>query len=216
MEAVSEGLRLRPGPGSRARARAGGSAFAAEPATTGIASSVLAVAIFIGSEVMLFGGLLSGFIILRAGNPHWPPPGQPHLPLFVTTLNTVVLFASGYTMLHAVRAAKSGNLQRLVNGLLATLALGVTFLAVQGSEWLRLIRFGLTAGSSIYGGLFYTLVGLHALHVAAAVSALAVVLSMVRGGRYSAHDYSGVLALSLYWSFVVALWGVIYVAVYLS
>lgn len=184
--------------------------------TTGIASSVLAVAIFIGSEVMLFGGLLSGFIILRAGNPFWPPPGQPRLPLLVSTLNTAVLFASAFSVLCALRAASRGDAQRLVTSLVATLTLGLMFLAVQGSEWVRLIRFGLTAGSSVYGGVFYTLVGLHALHVAVAVSALAVALGMARAGRFSSADHSGVVALSLYWYFVVALWGVIYVVVYLG
>ncbi len=183
---------------------------------TGIASSVLAVAIFIGSETMLFGGLLSGFIILRAGHPFWPPPGQPRLPLLLTTLNTAVLAASAWTVLRALSAVKRGDLQGLRSALVATLALGVTFLAVQGSEWLRLIGYGLTAGSSVYGGVFYTLVGLHALHVAAAVTALAAVLGLVRAGRYTSADYSGVAALSLYWLFVVTLWGVIYVTVYLG
>jgi heme/copper-type cytochrome/quinol oxidase subunit 3 len=218
MEAMTGSLRLQPGAGRRANPRVRGAASKVErtEGATGIASSVLAVAIFIGSEIMLFGGLLSGFIILRAGNPHWPPAGQPRLPLFITTLNTVVLFASALTVLRAVSSAKRGDRQGLANGLLATFALGLMFLTVQGSEWLRLVRFGLTAGSSIYGGLFYTLVGLHALHVAAAVSALAAVLGMARGGRYSPGDYSGIVAVSLYWFFVVALWGVIYVTVYLT
>lgn len=181
-----------------------------------IASGVLAVAMFIGSEIMLFGGLLSAFMILRAENSQWPPIGEPRLPLLVTTFNTLILFVSGWTCIGAVKAARSGNRNALINGLQITLLLGAIFLVVQGSEWARLIRFGLTAGSSVYGGFFYMLVGIHALHVMGAVAALCVVLGQARSGRYLPEEYSGVVAGSLYWCFVVLLWGVIYVTVYLS
>ncbi len=181
-----------------------------------IASNVLAVAIFIASEVMLFGGLLSAFMILRAENSQWPPLGQPRLPLLVTTLNSLILFASAWTVIRAVRAARNGERDALTNQLSLTLLLGAIFLFVQGSEWIRLIHFGLTVSSSVYGGLFYTLVGIHAVHVMGAVVALCVVLRLARQGRYLPDDYSGVVACSLYWCFVVLLWGVIYVTVYLS
>jgi cytochrome c oxidase subunit III len=184
--------------------------------TSPIASNVLAVAIFIASEVMLFGGLLSAFMILRAENSQWPPLGQPRLPLLVTTLNSLILFASGWTVIRAVRAARNGERDALTNQLSLTLLLGAIFLFVQGSEWIRLIHFGLTVSSSVYGGLFYTLVGIHAVHVMGAVVALCVVLRLARQGRYLPDDYSGVVACSLYWCFVVLLWGVIYVTVYLS
>jgi len=181
-----------------------------------IASNVLAVAIFIASEVMLFGGLLSAFMILRAENAQWPPIGQPRLPLLVTALNSLILFASGWTVIRAVAAARNGEREALTDRLLLTLLLGAVFLFVQGSEWVRLIRFGLTVSSSVYGGLFYTLVGIHAVHVMGAVVALCVVLRRARHGCYLPDDYSGVVACSLYWCFVVLLWGVIYVTVYLS
>ncbi len=181
-----------------------------------IASNVLAVAIFIASEVMLFGGLLSSFMILRAENSQWPPVGQPRLPLQVTTLNSLILFASCWTVIRAVGAARNGQRDALINRLSWTLLLGAVFLLVQGSEWVRLIHFGLTVSSSVYGGLFYTLVGIHAVHVIGAVVALCVVLRLARQGRYLPGDYSGVVACSLYWCFVVLLWGVIYVTVYLG
>jgi len=184
--------------------------------TSPIASNVLAVAIFIASEVMLFGGLLSAFMILRAENSQWPPLGQPRLPLLVTALNSLILFASAWTVIRAVRAARNGERDALTNQLSLTLLLGAIFLFVQGSEWIRLIHFGLTVSSSVYGGLFYTLVGIHAVHVMGAVVALCVVLRLARQGRYLPDDYSGVVACSLYWCFVVLLWGVIYVTVYLS
>jgi len=181
-----------------------------------IPSNVLGVAIFIAAELMLFGGLLSAFMILRTESAQWPPVGQPRLPLPITTVNSLGLFVSGWTMISAVRAIGNGNRKALIDRLALTLILGLSFLLVQGAEWVRLIKFGLSVSSSLYGGLFYTLVGVHAVHVMGAVAALCIVLWMARRGRYSRNEYSGVVACALYWCFVVFLWGVIYGTVYLG
>jgi len=181
-----------------------------------IPSNVLGVAVFIAAETMLFGGLLSAFMILRAENAQWPPVGQPRLPLPITTVNSFVLFASGWMVISAIRAIRKGDRKALTARLLLTLILGATFLLVQGAEWIRLIKFGLSVSSSLYGGLFYTLVGMHAVHVMGAVAALCVVLRLARRDRYSRNEYSGVIACALYWCFVVLLWGIIYATVYLD
>ncbi len=96
-----------------------------------------------------------------------------------------------------------------------TIALGALFLAIQGTEWAGLIRFGLTMTSSLYGGMFYLIVGAHALHLVAAVAVLLFVASRVWRGRYEV-DYRVVVACSVYWSFVVILWPIIYALVYFS
>ena len=177
---------------------------------------VLGVLALIATEVMFFGGLISAFYVLRAGSFSWPPIGQPRLPVAITGLNTLVLFSSGYTMHWGVREAKRGRNGPLVRWLAATRILGAAFLTIQGSEWIKLIRFGLTVRSSIYGALFYTLVGAHAVHVMWAVGALLIVTYRARRHHYSASNCDGVVACSLYWYFVVLLWSVIYAAVYLD
>lgn len=177
---------------------------------------VLGVLALIATEVMFFGGLISAFYVLRAGSFAWPPPGQPRLPVAITGLNTLVLFSSGYTMRLGVREARQGRHGPLVYWLAATLILGAAFLTVQGSEWIKLIRFGLTVRSSLYGALFYTIVGAHAVHVMWAVGALLMVTYRARRHYYSATNCDGVVACSLYWYFVVLLWGVIYATVYLG
>src|SRR3972149_5879316 len=91
----------------------------------------------------------------------------------------------------------------------------IVFLAVQGYEWLRLIQFGLTVSSSVYGGLFYTLIGFHALHVFGALVWLTVVFALARRGHYSKDRYLGVQTCAMYWTFVVALWPALYGLVYL-
>ena len=94
-------------------------------------------------------------------------------------------------------------------------ALGVLFLAVQGFEWIRLIRHGLTLSSSTYGTTFYTLIGTHALHVAGALAWLVATMGLAAAGRAERNRGSLVRGCALYWHFVVALWLVLFVAVYL-
>ncbi len=172
--------------------------------------------IFIGTEVMFFAGLITAFVILRAGSLAWPPPGQPRLPLGVSSVNTLVLIASGLAMYKALTEIRKDRRQTVVKWIAITGLLGGVFLAVQGFEWLRLVHYGLTATSSLYGGIFYTALGAHGLHVAGAMVALFVVFRRASVGRYRATDCQGVEACWLYWTFVVILWPILYGFLYLS
>ncbi len=177
------------------------------------ADPTLGVLIFIGSEVMLFGGLISAFLVSRASAAFWPPADQPRLPVAITGFNTGLLVLSGFTMWTVVRFLRRHDKEAAMRWMFATIALGALFLAIQGSEWARLISFGLTMTSSLYGGMFYLIVGAHALHLAVAVAVLLFVATRVRRGRYEV-DFRGVVACSVYWSFVVILWPMIYALVY--
>jgi heme/copper-type cytochrome/quinol oxidase subunit 3 len=179
-----------------------------------IPSGVLAMAMFIATEVMFFAGLISGFLVLKAQAIGWPPPDQPRLPVGVTGINTAVLLASGWTMHRAVAGLRKGT-GEFARWLGLTALLGAVFLAVQGYEWVRLIGFGLTTSSSLYGATFYTLVGAHGLHVLAALVVLLVArLRAARGGYPT--DASEAEPIRMYWLFVVAVWPVLYVLVYLT
>ncbi|HZP43432.1 MAG TPA: cytochrome c oxidase subunit 3 [Candidatus Binatia bacterium] len=185
---------------------------ALRPTAPPIPNGILAMAVFLGTEAMLFAGLVSAFLILRANAPAWPPPGQPRLPVGVTGVNTAVLLLSAYTMERAARASAGAALRWLA----ATLALGALFLAVQGAEWLALLRHGLGASASVYAGSFYALIGCHGLHVAAAVLTLAVLLASALGAPSAETTRRRLAACRLYWLFVVAVWPVLYVLVYLA
>ena len=179
-------------------------------------SPVLGMMIFIGTEVMFFCGLISAFLVIRAGTAFWPPPGQPRLPVEATAFNTLVLLASGVTVFLAGRAlaAPDGAARaRKLAGL--TILLGAFFVLFQGYEWVRLLDFGLRLSSSLYGGLFYVIIGAHAFHVMAALAFLAWVwVNMIEGeqGEAGAHLFA---AARLFWYFVVAVWPVLYGLVYL-
>jgi cytochrome c oxidase subunit III len=175
----------------------------------------LAVVMLLGAEAMFFAGLIGAYLVFRVGSAIWPPPFQPRLPLAVTGVNTVILLSSAVTMHRSLKAIRIGDLSRSIRWLAMTSALGAIFLAVQGSEWVKLIHFGLTLSSSVYGGLFYMLIGFHGLHVAVGLIWLLVVFILAKRGRWSRERHLGVQTCAMYWTFVVALWPVLYALVYL-
>jgi heme/copper-type cytochrome/quinol oxidase subunit 3 len=200
----------------RERARFGGGEPPPVLPQTPIGNNVwLAVLVFLGAEAMFFAGLMGAYIVFRVGAAVWPPPFQPRLPVGVTGVNTVFLLASAVTIRMALRSARRGEGPQLVRWLGLTALLGAIFLAVQGYEWIELIEFGLTVSSSVYGGLFYTLIGFHALHVFGALVWLMVVVTLARRGRFAKDRYLGVQTCAMYWTFVVALWPALYGLVYL-
>jgi cytochrome c oxidase subunit III len=174
----------------------------------------LGVMLFIGAEAMFFAGLLSAFLVFRTGSTVWPPPFQPRLPIIVTAVNTVILLWSSYTMHRAQRAVRRGDAQGLTDWLRVTAFLGLIFLGVQGYEWARLLQFGLTLSSSVYGATFYTLIGCHAAHVFGAVMWLFIILAMAKMHRFDSGQYIGVQVCGIYWHFVVVLWPVLFGIVY--
>ena len=183
-----------------------------------LSNARLGVLVLLGAETMLFSGLIGTFLVFRVGNVTWPPPSHIgiELPRIVTGINTALLLLSGYTMFQARRAIQKDKVKQLRNWLLITGVLGLLFLGVQGSEWVQLIHNGLTLQSGIYGGIFYVLIGCHAIHVLTAVIWLFIVCGMAMAGRFSANRYIGVDTCAIYWIFVVALWPILYVLVYFS
>ncbi len=183
---------------------------AGEVERLGVGSGTFGIVLFLATEAMFFGGLISAFLVLKSQAVVWPPAGQPRLPVLVTGFNTAVLLLSAYPMARATRASGAAAMARRL-GLAA--ALGAVFLALQGYEWVRLLGYGLAVNDTLYGGTFYTLIGAHGLHVVAALVTLFVVAVRVDGlpARRASH---AVHLLSLYWYFVVAVWPVLYLLVY--
>jgi cytochrome c oxidase subunit 3 len=183
--------------------------------TPPVENGVLGMAIFLATEAMLFAALVSAFLILRAGSAAWPPPGQPRLPVAVTGVNTLVLLASAFTMWRAAEAGRGRERDAALRWLSVTALLGAVFLAVQGTEWTRLVAHGLRASSGVYGSTFYTLIGFHGVHVLAAVLALVYVLARVAGNGVE-HSAVTLETCRLYWLFVVGVWPILYGLVYLA
>jgi len=114
------------------------------------------------------------------------------------------------------RLLKDWHREQILRGLTITLLLGALFLAVQGFEWTRLLGFGLTLSSNIYGTVFYSLIGCHALHVLGAVIWLTIVVLRLKMNppAYNANNHVGIKLSGMYWYLVVALWPILYGLVY--
>ncbi|MFN0062161.1 MAG: heme-copper oxidase subunit III [Myxococcaceae bacterium] len=175
-----------------------------------VSNGVLGILIFIVCEAMMFAGFISAFTIVRAGTLPvlWPPPNQPRLPANATLLNTAALLVSGALVLWAYRRRNT----RLGKDLLAAgFGLGAAFVALQGVEWLALLRQGLTLRSSALGSFFYLIVGAHALHAVVALGALAWAWLEMKKRDLPSGAFATV---TVFWTFVVVLWPVIYLRVY--
>lgn len=185
------------------------------PASSSINAVQLGVLLFIGSEIMLFAGLLAVYTAFRFGNLTWPS-AQLYLPVKVTWVNTFFLLSSCYTMYRAVSAGRKNQQGSLVTALTVTALLGTLFISIQGYEWIQLIRDGFTITTGVYGATFYLLIGCHALHVLGAVIWLLVVVRLARQGRFPSHRFVGVEVCAWYWYFVGSLWVLLFALVYLN
>ncbi len=179
----------------------------------GLQSGVVGMALFLFTETMFFAGLISAFIVLRGQAPVWPPPGQPRLPVAATGANTLVLLASGFAVVAALRAVER-QAARVPQWIAWSVGLGCLFLAVQGFEWARLLRFGLTTHSGVYGATFYAVIGIHATHVVAALIFLLVVWRRTSRVGATLESDGGVLLATMFWLFVVGVWPLLYALLY--
>jgi cytochrome c oxidase subunit 3 len=176
-----------------------------------VSNTRMAMIVVVVAEAMLFAGLIGAYLVFRLANVDWPPPGQPRLPVGITVANTLVLLASMVPMTAALRALSEADRDGTAVYVRRTALLGVLFLAVQGLEWLRLVRHGFTLASGAYGATFYVLIGCHGVHVLVATLWLAT--TAVRAPRGLSRD--GLEMCAIYWYFVCALWTLLFPLVYL-
>jgi len=178
-----------------------------------VQNGVVAMLIFIATEIMFFAGLVSAFIVVKTGA-MWPPPGQPRLPVEATAFNTLILLGSGFLLMRANRTfAELRDVEQTKKLLGLSLSLGAFFVIFQGYEWVRLLGFGLTMQSSAYGAFFYLIVGAHALHALVALVALGYCQLRLVQGELTRAVFT---TTQIFWYFVVLLWPVLYVLVYLT
>ena len=174
-------------------------------------SAVLGMLIFVITEAMLFAGLISGFLIVKASSRGlWPPLDQPRLPVEETAFNTLALLASG-ALLWVARRRFADAPSRALQPLGFAIALGAFFVLFQGYEWAQMLGQGLTLQSSNHGSFFYLIVGLHALHAIAGIALLASTWWRLRRGFLAASRFA---AIQVFWTFVVGLWPILYLVVY--
>jgi cytochrome c oxidase subunit 3 len=128
---------------------------------------------------------------------------------------TICLLSSSLTIHFAGKLLERGRRGAFLLLWLLTISLGALFLYGTGQEWHRLIyEHGLTVSTNLFGTTYYSLVGLHALHVTAGLIMLSTVLLFGLAGRVGREQSARVGVLSLYWHFVDAVWIVVFTVVY--
>lgn len=177
-------------------------------------NGALGMALFVFTEIMLFAGFFSAFVIVRNAVPEsaWPPADQPRLPIERTAFNTLALLLSGVALYVAGRKFRGSGPAAAHRWMGAALALGTAFVILQGFEWVALLGQGLTLTSSQLGSFFYLIIGAHALHAVAAIIGLAIAWRAMAQRRLTESHFG---AIQLFWYFVVLVWPFLYWKVYL-
>jgi cytochrome c oxidase subunit 3/cytochrome o ubiquinol oxidase subunit 3 len=169
---------------------------------------------FLISEVTLFGTLIFTYVFYLGKDMIGPTPAEA-LSLRLVVFTTACLVASSGTIHFAERAIEQGNQSRFILLWLATIVLGVVFLVGTAFEWRELIlRYHLTINRNLFGTTYYTLVGLHALHVTGGVTIMLIVLGLALTRQVTSANRAGVGLVSWYWHFVDVVWIVVFTVVY--
>jgi cytochrome c oxidase subunit III len=167
--------------------------------------------LFLASELLFFGGLFAAYFGIRAHAPEWPP-ADAHVEPLTAGIATVLLVLSSFTLHAGVVAGRRADFGRFRLWVLVSIALGITFLAIQGWEYTQL---DFAVSSHAYGTLFYGMTGFHGLHVAAGVLAMLAMLWLMAPEVRETTRIEAAEGISLYWHFVDVVWIGLFATLYL-
>lgn len=182
-----------------------------EHESTEVPTGRLGIWWFLASEVVIFGGLIAIYVLLRWRHPEWGAESA-HTVSAAGAFNTLVLLTSSLTVVLAHKAVSEGQLREAARLLGFTLLGGLIFICVKVFEYTHEIREGFVPARSLFWSFYYTMTGLHALHVIGGMVAIACVLVAVRRGRIPHRvEYVGI-----YWHFVDVVWIFLFPLLYLT
>ncbi len=190
------------------------SAHGAHHTSTGLSNNKMAMWMFLGSECLLFGGLISTYMLYRGRHPADLGPDQV-FDIPFTSISSFVLLMSSLTMVLAVSAAAQKDDRRTNLWLTVTALLGATFVGGQVYEFTSFYREGLGFTSSLFSSSFYTLTGFHGVHVTVGIIMLMALVGINKRGRIPGDKAEVVELVGLYWHFVDVVWIIIFTLVYL-
>jgi heme/copper-type cytochrome/quinol oxidase subunit 3 len=182
--------------------------------TTGLPNTKLAMWVFLASECLLFGALISAYVLYRGRDETGPFPNDV-FDIPYTSVSSFVLLASSVTMVLALAAAQKRDVQRIRLWLLNTALLGMTFVGGQVYEFTLFHEEGLAIDTNLFGTTFYTLTGFHGVHVTVGILMLLSLVGMSIAQRLPPDAAFPVEMVGLYWHFVDIVWIVIFTVVYL-
>lgn len=180
----------------------------------GVESRKMAFWAFIGSECLLFGSLISTYLIYQGKSLEGPTPRE-ILNIPLTSVSTFVLLFSSLLMVLALAAVQRGDRKWSALWLFGTALMGLVFLGFQAYEFTSFVHEGLTLQRNLFGATFFVLTGTHGAHVTVGVIWLVTLGIMALAGRLPTSSALTVEIAGLYWHFVDVIWIVIFTLVYL-
>lgn len=192
--------------------------------------------LFLGTEIMFFGGMFAAYLIYRRWYYNEFAIGSRSIDIWLGTINTIVLICSSLTVALGVRAAQMGKRKLLVTLLLITMVFGVAFLGIKAVEWYQKYEEHHVPGSAfsiddltqkypeihlnpahaqIYFSLYFALTGLHALHMVVGLGIFSVLTYLAWRGHYTPEYHTPIEIGGLYWHFVDIVWIYLFPLLYL-
>jgi cytochrome c oxidase subunit III len=186
------------------------------PAHKDYEGAKLGMWLFLFTEILLFGGLFILYSAYRARYPLEFHDGGQHLNVIIGIVNTIILLTSSLTVAFSITALRKGDRRISIFSLAATIVLGIAFLVNKYIEWSAEIHHGLYPnspvliqrphGDQIFFGLYYSMTGLHGLHVMAGILLLSVMLVFVLREKVTSADFNKLENAGLYWHLVDVIW----------
>jgi len=171
----------------------------------------LAVWWVVGSEIVIFGGLLAAYIMYRLSHAEWAGQSA-HTNVVAGGLNTFILLSSSLSAVLAHKAAEKNDGPKAARLLGLTILGALAFLTVKSIEWSGEIAHGYTITAGTFWSFYYTAAGIHALHVIAGAIIMAVVALDARQGR----ELHRVELIGIYWHFVDVVWIFLFPLLYIA
>ena len=181
---------------------------------TGLYNAKLGIWLFLASEIMLFGGLFSAYVLLRTGDPNWQSEA---LNVPMATLNTMILISSSVTVVMSWASLRLNDFKKFRIYFAATLLLSAGFMVVKAFEYNAEFSHHLYPSTNNFMGIYFTLTGLHGLHVLGGMVVAAYLIGPgAKMWKTQPQRFTNrVETFGLYWHFVDLVWIFLFPSLYL-
>ena len=185
--------------------------IATRRSVTGIPTGKLAVWWVIGSEIVIFGGLLGAYIMFRLFHDQWSVEAA-NTNVVAGAINTFILLTSSLFIVLAHHAVEQKDNEKAFRYIWFTIFGALAFLGIKSYEWTMEIHHGFTMFKSLFWAFYYTAAGLHALHVIAGAIIMAFIAFDVKKNRHTHR----VELIGNYWHFVDIVWIFLFPLLYIA
>ncbi len=185
--------------------------LATNRSATGMPTGRLAVWWVVASEIVIFGGILGSYLMLRTSHPEWGMQSA-HTNVWLGGFNTLVLLSSSYSAVLAHNAAEQGDGKKASKLLWLTALGALIFLIVKSFEWTSEIQAGYTITSSVFWSFYYIAAGVHGFHVLCG----ALIMIWVAGQAKRGVELQRVELIGIYWHFVDLVWIFLFPLLYIA